>query len=222
MIMKSISSFNKIFYSFFLFIAALLIFRMLYAGSTRYLFMGWNLFLAWIPYALSSFFRQYQLSQKWKQAVLFMSWLLFFPNALYIVTDFVHLQYESDMPWWYDAVLLFASSFMGIVLAFISLRRAEVYLQGLFSPRQVNFLMAFILFLGSFGVYLGRFQRWNSWDVLHNPVSLAMDILTKLINPLDNYKVWAITILFTAIYSLLYYFIRLLPQALAETKNTDS
>jgi uncharacterized membrane protein len=195
---------------------------MLYSGSLRYMFMGWNLFLAWIPFALSAFFSQYKQKQKWKQAVLFVSWLLFFPNALYIVTDFVHLQGESNMPWWYDAVLLFASSFMGIVLAFISLRRAEIYLQNFFHPKQVNGLMAFILFLGSFGVYLGRFQRWNSWDVLHNPLALASDIAGKIINPVDHYKVWAITVLFTAIYSLLYYFIRLLPQALAEIKNTGS
>ena len=220
--MKSLSSFHKIFYSFFIFIAALLVFMMFYSGSLRYMFMGWNLFLAWIPFALSAFFSQYKQKQKWKQAVLFISWLLFFPNALYIVTDFVHLQGESNMPWWYDAVLLFASSFMGIVLAFISLRRAEIYLQNFFHPKQVNGLMAFILFLGSFGVYLGRFQRWNSWDVLHNPLALASDIASKIINPVDHYKVWAITVLFTAIYSLLYYFIRLLPQALAEIKNTGS
>lgn len=220
--MKSFNAFHKIFYSFFLFIAALLIFRMLYSGSLRYMFMGWNLFLAWIPYALSAFFMQYRNKQKWKQAVLFVSWLLFFPNALYIVTDFVHLQGDSNMPWWYDAVLLFASSFMGIALAFISLRRAEFYLQSFFLPKQVNAAMALILFLGSFGVYLGRFQRWNSWDVVHNPVALATDIVSKMINPVDHYKVWAITVLFTAIYSLLYYFIRLLPQALAEIKNTGS
>jgi len=217
--MKSFRSFHKIFYSFFIFIAALLVFRMLYSGSLGYMFLAWNLFLAWIPYALSLFFSQYRQRQPWKQAVLLVSWLLFFPNALYIVTDLVHLQGESNMPWWYDAVLVFASSFMGIVLAFISLRKAELYLQGLFRPRQVNVLMALILFLGSFGVYLGRFQRWNSWDVLNNPVALATDIATKMINPVDHYKVWAITVLFTAVYSLLYYFIKLLPQALAEIKN---
>ncbi len=220
--MKSFNSFNKIFYAFFVFIAALLVFRLLYAGSLSYMFLAWNLFLAWIPFALSTFFSQYRHRQPWKQVVLFASWLLFFPNALYIVTDLVHLQGESDMPWWYDAVLVFASSFMGIVLAFISLRKAELYLHGLFRPQQVNGLMALILFLGSFGVYLGRFQRWNSWDVLNNPVGLATDIVSKMMNPVDHYKVWAITVLFTAIYSLLYYFIKLLPQALTETKNTGS
>lgn len=215
-------SFHKILYVFFLFIAALLLFRIWYSGTLTYTFLGWNLFLAWIPYVLSTFFNHYTNRQYWKQFVLFVSWLLFFPNALYIVTDLVHLQGQHNMPWWYDAVLVFASSFMGIALAFISLRKAEFYLQGIFRPGQVNGLMALILFLGSFGVYLGRFQRWNSWDVLHNPVALATDIATTILNPVDHYKVWAITILFTAIYSLLYYFIKLLPQAVAEIKNTGS
>jgi uncharacterized membrane protein len=77
-----------------------------------------------------------------------------------------------------------------------------------------------ILFLGSFGVYLGRFHRWNSWDVLNNPVGLGLDIFYKITNPMENYKAWAITVLFTAVYSLLYYFIKILPQSLHGNKNT--
>ena len=182
--------------------------------------MGWNIFLAWIPYILSGYFEQYKRKEKWKQFFLFGSWLIFFPNALYIVTDLVHLQSESNMPWWYDVLLVFASSFIGIVLAFISLRKAEFYLQSVFSKQAVTACIAGILFLGSFGVYLGRFQRWNSWDVLNNPIALGMDIFSKIINPVDNYKVWAITILFTAVFSMLYFFIKILPQAIAEIKNT--
>ena len=121
--------------------------------------MGWNIFLAWIPYILSGFFIQYRYKEKWKQLFLFCSWLLFFPNALYIVTDLVHLQSESNMPWWYDALLVFSSSFIGIALAFISLSKAEFYLESIFSKRVVTLCIAGILFLGSFGVYLGRFQR---------------------------------------------------------------
>jgi len=148
------------------------------------------------------------------------SWLLFFPNALYIVTDLVHLQSESNMPWWYDAVLLFASSFVGIVMAFVSLQKAELYLQTIFSKRIITCCLAGILFLGSFGVYLGRFQRWNSWDIVNNPLGLGVDILSKILNPVDNYKVWAITFLFTTIYSLLYFFLKNLPHAFSEIKNT--
>jgi uncharacterized membrane protein len=205
---------------FFIFIGLLIAFRIFYSGTWRYVFMSWNIFLAWIPFVLSGYFNQYRFKEKWKQLVLFGSWLLFFPNALYILTDLIHLQEESNMPDWYDAVLLFASSFIGLVMAFISLRKAEVYLRTIFNKKQVSVIVAGILFLGSFGVYLGRFQRWNSWDVLKNPLALGIDIFSKIINPVENYKVWAITVLFTAIYSLLYFFIKILPQAFSEIKNT--
>ncbi len=218
--MKTMSSFNKLLGSFLIFIALLISFRMLYSGTQRFIFMSWNIFLAWVPYILSGYFSQYRHKEKWKQLFLFGTWLLFFPNALYIVTDLVHLQDENNMPWWYDAVLLFASSFIGIVMAFISLRKAELYLKTIFSKPVVNVCMGGILFLGSFGVYLGRFQRWNSWDIVNNPLELGVDIFSKILNPIENYKVWAITVLFTAIYSMLYFFIKILPQAFAEIKNT--
>jgi uncharacterized membrane protein len=80
--------------------------------------------------------------------------------------------------------------------------------------------VAGILFVASFGVYLGRFHRWNSWDVLNNPIALGLEIFSKIMNPFDNYKAWAITLLFTAVYSLLYFFIKILPQSLPGNKNT--
>ena len=218
--MKKISSFNQLLGAFFLFIALLIAFRIYYSGTLRYITLSWNIFLAWIPYILSDYFRQYRHSQKWKQLFLFSSWILFFPNALYIVTDLVHLQEETNMPWWFDTELVFSSSFIGIVMAFISLSRAEYYLKSLFTKKLVVAVVCVILFLGSFGVYLGRFHRWNSWDVLNDPIGLGIDIVNKIINPVENYKAWAITVLFTAVYSLLYYFIKILPHSIRGNKNT--
>jgi len=218
--MKKISSFNQLLGTFLLFIGLLIVFRIFYSGTLRYVTLSWNIFLAWIPYILSDYFAQYRYKQKWKQLFLFSSWLLFFPNALYIVTDLVHLQEETNMPWWYDMVLVFSSSFIGIIMAFISLNKAEVYLKTIFNKRGVAAAVCVILFLGSFGVYLGRFHRWNSWDVLNDPIGLGLDIFHKVLNPVDNYKAWAITILFTAVYSLLYYFIKILPRSIHGNKNT--
>lgn len=217
--MKTINSFNKLLMLFMLFIALLISFRIFYSDSIRYISMSWNIFLAWIPYALSAYFAMYQQKQKWKQAFLFGSWFLFFPNALYIVTDLVHLRTESTMPWWYDTILIFSSAFIGLLMAIVSLLRAESFLTSMLSKKIMLFLMPMILFISSFGVYLGRFQRWNSWDVVGNPLSLAYDIAAKIFNPFDHYKVWAITILFTAIYSLVYYFIKLMPRVVSEIKD---
>lgn len=216
--MNPFRSFNRLLGIFMMFIAGLMVARIFYSGSIRYIFLGWNLFLAWIPYILSSYFQTYRKKEKWKQLFLFMSWLLFFPNALYIVTDLIHLEESTHVPLWYDAILLFASSFIGLIMAFISLQKAENLLNEFFSKRIVRLMIPVILFLGSFGVYLGRFQRWNSWDVLHNPIALGLDILSSLINPIDHFKTWAITFILTCLYSLLYFFIRILPETFSENR----
>ena len=211
--MKQENNFNRLLIGFLSFVALLLLARMIYSGTIRYLSMAWNIFLAWLPYVMSSFFSVYIKKEKWKQWILFMSWLLFFPNALYIVTDLIHLEEETNVPLWYDAVLLFASSFAGIVMAFVSLQRAEMLLRQYLPSVTVKFIIPILLFLGSFGVYLGRFQRWNSWDVVQNPVGLGMDIATRILSPVDNAKTWATTIIFTGLYSMLYFFVSNIPAA---------
>ena len=202
---------NRLLILFFLFIGVMIFARILYSGSIRYLFLGWNIFLAWVPVVVSGYLDQFRFKEKYKQAILFFTWLLFFPNALYIVTDLIHLQQSTNVPLWYDALLLFASSFIGLIMAFISLQRVEIFLQNIFSTRIVVLLTSVILFLGSFGVYLGRFQRWNSWNVVNDPLALGMDIFSMIFSPIDNVKTWAITFILTALYSLLYFFIKHIP-----------
>lgn len=218
--MKPLSPFGKLLTALLIFIGMLISFRIFYSGNGRYLFLGWNIFLAWIPYVLSTYLTPYRKKEKWKQLFLLSSWLLFFPNALYIVTDLVHLRDETNMPWWFDAMLIFAAAFAGLLLAFVSLRNTENYLKTVFSKRTVQLITFSLLFAGSFGVYLGRFERWNSWNIVNDPLELGLNILTCIINPVENVKVWAITALFTAVYSLLYYCMRILPKAFAENNNT--
>ena len=218
--MKTFTKLDQLLWMLFAFTGALIFFRIWYSASLTSLFLVWNIFLAWIPYVLSRFFELYRQKQKWKQALLFGTWLLFFPNALYIVTDLVHIDRESMVPWWYDVVLLFMASLIGIVLGFVSLRKAERFLRTYFTAGMVSALIALLLFLGSFGVYLGRFERWNSWDVVHNPLGLAVNIMDCFINPVENYKVWGITVLFTLTYYVLYFFMSQLPKAISEMHNT--
>jgi uncharacterized membrane protein len=214
--MKRLSPFDRLLALFFFFIGLMVAFRIFYTGSIMHLFLCWNIFLAWIPYVLSNFFVEIKTKARWKQLLLFITWLLFFPNALYIVTDLIHIEDNTDIPVWYDAVLLFAASFIGIIMAFVSLRKVEYFLARSFSKLVVSILIPVILFTASFGVYLGRFQRWNSWDVLKDPLALGIDILNNFLYPVHNYRTWAITILFTGIYSLLYFFLKILPHAFAD------
>jgi uncharacterized membrane protein len=133
--------------------------------------------------------------------------MLFLPNALYIVTDLIHLSAVTNVPLWYDASLLFAAAFTGIMMAFISIRKVESFLIEKFNHKIIKFFVPLMLFMSSFGVYLGRFERWNSWDIFLNPIGLGTNILSCIISPVANYKVWAITIIFTGVFSMLYFFI---------------
>lgn len=218
--MKSISLFHRFIWACFFVIAALLCFRILYSGDFRYVFLVWNLFLAWIPYIISIRLQFYSQKQSWKQLVLLGTWLLFFPNALYIVTDLVHLRADTNTPWWFDAMFLFLNAFVGLLLAFASLLKVETFLRSRLSHKTTNLVIGMFLLLGSYGVYLGRFERWNSWNVIDQPFYLVLSIINSIVHPFENWKVWAITILFASVYSLIYYSIKMIPLMIKEQKNT--
>lgn len=215
--MKSIITFNRLLLVLLVFIGAMIAARIFYSHSLRYIFLIWNLFLAWLPYLLSGLFGIVRSRSKLKQGVLFLTWLLLFPNALYIITDLIHLKDTTNVPLWYDALLVFASSFAGLIMAFASLQRAEVFLKNMISGKIVLALVPFILFLGAFGVYLGRFERWNSWNVINDPLALGSDIFSILLFPHDNMKTWATIFILTGLYCILYFFIKIIPKTFSET-----
>ena len=146
--------------------------------------------------------------------LLFSVWLIFFPNAFYIVTDLIHLGVKTTIPKWFDAVLLFTSCIMGLLMAFVSLLRVENFLGKKFNSQKVHTMMIGILFLSSFGVYLGRFLRWNSWDIVSNPLELLYAIAQRIIFPLQHVQTWGVTILFTILFHLLFLAIKKLPDYL--------
>ena len=213
------TSFQNILLAFFAFIALLLAARICYTGKLQYLFLVWNIFLAWIPLVISRLFKKMNHKSKWKQVLVFCCWLAFFPNALYIVTDLAHLQMETVVPKWFDVVLLFSSSVAGLMMAFISLYRVEKYLQNAVHHKILPVLMLLILFMGSFGVYLGRFLRWNSWDIISNPVLLLMSVGHRIVSPFDHMYTWVVTIVFTLLFYLLYISVKKLPGYLAGQKS---
>lgn len=209
--MKTTVSFQKILGAFFAFILVMIIARMMYSGKYAFVFLVWNLFLAWLPFVISAGFKKMQHKQKWQQALVFFIWLLFFPNALYIVTDLIHLDLETTVPKWFDAILLFTSCITGLLMAFISLLRVEKYLLYHFNYRVVKAQIIFILFTASFGVYLGRFLRWNSWDIISNPLALLFSIIQRFIFPLQHLQTWGVTVMLTILFYLLYLIIKKMP-----------
>jgi uncharacterized membrane protein len=209
--MNTTFSFQKALFAFLGFIGLLIAVRIFYTGSTLYLFLVWNIFLAWIPFALSNLFDKLSEKAGWKQGLTFCCWLAFFPNALYIVTDLIHLEIESRVPKWFDAVLLFSASVAGLMMAFISLYRAEAYFENTRLGRFKPVLIFLILFLGSFGVYLGRFLRWNSWDIISNPFKLMLSIGHRIISPFDHVQTWTVTGTLTIFFYLLYLSVKKMP-----------
>ena len=209
--MNTTFSFQKAPVAFLGFIGLLIAVRTFYTGSTLYLFLVWNIFLAWIPFAVSSLFSKMQGKPKWQQAVICCIWLAFFPNALYIVTDLIHLDIESGVPKWFDAVLLFSASVVGLMMAFISLYRAEAHLLPAKLRKFRPLFIFLMLFFGSFGVYLGRFLRWNSWDIISNPFQLLLSIGHRIISPFDHLQTWMVTGTLTIFFYLLYISIKKMP-----------
>jgi uncharacterized membrane protein len=146
-----------------------------------YIFLIKNLILAWIPFVcgLVAFTLAAAPRRRWAVALLAGLWLIFLPNAPYLVTDIVHLRYNRDVGWWYDLVLLALCAWTGMLLAVFSLRLMQLRVASL-AGRRLGWLFAgATIALGSVGVAIGRFLRWNSWDLLLRPQMVASDFLAS-------------------------------------------
>ena len=180
-------------------------------GSGYYRFLITNLFLACVPLLLSTTLRMAdRLRCHWTiKGGLFGLWLLFLPNAPYILTDILHLTRTSDAPAWYDLALLLSCSGTGLLLGYLSL----VDVQGIVARRLspvFGWIFALVsLVLSGFAIYLGRFLRWNSWDVLLTPTRL-FDITAVLMHPVSNARPLSVTLVFGIILALGYISLRIL------------
>lgn len=160
--------------------------RMRWSLSPSYIFLIWNLILAWVPYVLSLVFVTYDLNRSRVMPLLIlMLWILFLPNGPYIITDLLHLRQRS-IPMWYDVMLVSTFAWVGLLLTLVSVRNVHSKLQEHFSPRTL-WMGLVVLFLSSgYGIYVGRFLRWNSWDVFFRPIYLLRRSLVELIHPFQN------------------------------------
>jgi len=190
-----------------LFCIALALVRDVHTGNADFRFLIWNLFLAWIPFALAVFV--YDRWRRRQTGLLLVAlggiWLLFFPNAPYIATDFVHLRQDASAPYWYDAVTIAAFAWIGLLLGFASLYLMQTVV------RQARGVVAGWVFaviaigLGSLGIYLGRFLRLNSWDALEHPSVLPRIAHAVARDPFAYQEAIAVTLLFTAALSFAYF-----------------
>lgn len=185
---------------------AMLVSRALFAQSRELFFYPWNLFLAWIPLLLAR--RIYELrairSPRYGLlAVCAVAWFFFFPNAPYIVTDLVHLKTRAPVPKWFDLVMMVSFAWTGLCLGYLSLYLLHEVVRSWLGRRWGWRFVVAMLALSSFGIYLGRVQRWNSWDVLARPFGLAADVVRR-VNFSGNPELFAFCATFFA-FSLLIY-----------------
>lgn len=188
--------------------------RIAYSGEAYGMFLVWNLFLAWLPFAFSKMLHAKKTLPKWVLYAVVFAWLIFFPNAPYIITDFFHLQHRPPVPLWYDLAILFWASWNWLLLGFISLYNVERFLLTQFNRKIVNGTVWFFMILCAFGVYAGRYQRWNSWDIVVNPHDMMRDVKHIALNPEDNLRTWGVTFIFSALMITSYLTIKSFKQAI--------
>jgi len=184
----------------------MLLARMAYSDTQQFRGLIWNLFLAWIPFVLA--YIAYALS--WKRPWLYIAipvfaflWLIFFPNAPYILTDLQYLNRASaTAPLWFDVLLLIWFSWTGVLLGVVSLYLMHEIIQRNFGRWPGWLFVLFVSGLSSAGIYVGRFMDWNSWDIVSNPSELAMDVLGLVIDP--SLRLFAFTALFTIFFLFVY------------------
>lgn len=175
--------------------------------KAHYANLVWNLFLAWVPYFFSLLV---VMLHRWKPRNLLLLlvpaglWLIFFPNAPYILTDFYHLESRPPIPLWFDIGLISLYAISGCFLAVASLRAMQDVVKD-YTGNLLSWIFAGAsLAMSAVGVYLGRFENWNSWDLFHNPQAILRDMVLPAINPFQNPGFVGFTILFTAVMLVFY------------------
>jgi uncharacterized membrane protein len=166
--------------------------RMHYTEGDGFAFLAFNLMLAWVPYVISTLGMALCGRRRgWLLLAMLPAWLLFFPNAPYLVTDLIHLAPRSHIPLWFDAIMLGWFAATGLVLAATSLSGVFELLEARLGTVISSTMVTIAGVLSGFGVYLGRFERWNSWDVVNHPMLVAADVLHRFAHPEQHSSTWA-------------------------------
>jgi len=209
-----------------LFSCALVGIRVLHTGRLTFLSMIWNLFLAYIPYAISTGLMLWRKREVERQPIrstlppgrlislkgflrilAFLAWLLFIPNSFYILTDLYHLadgHRNSRVPEWFDLALILSFAWNGLLLGVLSTRQVEKLLApGATALGRWLFLYP-VMWLNALGVYTGRCLRYNSWDIVTDPFDLLRDILGMIIHPFRHHYAWDMIFCYSILLTLIY------------------
>lgn len=176
-------------------------FRIKLSESFYLLFLVWNIFLAAIPYGISFMAKGYPsfCTKTLIKPLLLVIWILFLPNAPYILSDFTHLRWTSSQFFVLDSAIITGFSVLGLLYMFYSIKDVQELYFSTLSRKQTYLLITTLCLLLGLGIYLGRYLRWNSWDILQQPENLASDISNLLFHPIQNKFAWIVTLSYAAI-----------------------
>ena len=193
-----------------LFSVSMVLARVFYMGQSYFMFMLWNLFLAYIPFLLSSLFidRPMLIDKKLLFIPLALLWLVFIPNTFYMITDLFHLNEPHAMPLWFDTLLIVSFSWNGLLLGIISVQQMESVMRIFLGKYTAPIFLYPVFFLNALGVFIGRFLRYNSWDVITDPLGLVKDIVLLVLHPFHFVSAWGMVAGFSTFLLLCYLFLQ--------------
>jgi uncharacterized membrane protein len=192
-----------------LFSCMLTVARIIYTGRLTFVSLVWNLFLAFVPYFITQRLKRNPqwIQKKWIFIFFFLVWLLCVPNSFYIITDLFHLgdQHNDYMvPQWYDLALILSFAWNGLLLGILSVRKMEKITEKFFPGRHELLFLYPVMWLNALGIYVGRYLRFNTWDIITNPFQLCTDIANILLHPVIYRYAWGMIFCFSVLMTLMY------------------
>lgn len=206
LIISKLQEFKHLVFGFIL-CALLLSMRIKITQSFFFLFLVWNLFLAFIPYGctlLLLYTKSWQTS-RWKWIPITGLWLLFLPNTPYLISDLQHLKHSDPSFIWFDILLLTAFVWYALFIFFLTVRDMQGIVSQKIKPSLIPYATIGVFILCGFGIYLGRFLRWNSWDIIQDPLGLLSDVWHRIRHPFINSKTWMVTFGYATLMTLVFY-----------------
>jgi len=183
-----------LFTALLLWCGVLIALRIARSHTVTYFFLVWNLFLAAIPLVAAMLFAR--VRSTFARIAWFLIWLAFLPNAPYIATDFIHLRMRPPIPLWFDVALLLSCAATGILFAFTSVADVQSVIAERWGKRIAWTFALAVLVLCGFGIYLGRFLRWNSWDLATEPFAKMAYLAGSAAHPMSHPRTIAVTVIY--------------------------
>jgi uncharacterized membrane protein len=184
-----------------------LLVRFIDTHSLELAFLLWNLILAWLPLIFGIWLLARLRDHPWSSpgnVLLTFLWLGFLPNAFYMVSDLIHLNVSGQISILFDAVLFVSFIWNGFLLGYASLYMIHRELRHRLPAIRADAWIGVVLLLCSFAIYLGRYLRWSSWDVLINPAGVLFDVSDPFVNPTAHPQAFTTTVMFFVLLSSIY------------------